>query len=132
VPTVGASTASAAVSIPSFSVGLSGTQAGSSPDLAVAATISTSNGDALKDALVSLPPGVLVNPTAATVCPDSNFQAGNCRSSSQVGDGTIGATEVVVGGVQFPVRMFMISPQGPELARIGLIATSGGSPVIRA
>jgi hypothetical protein len=126
----GASTANAAVSIPSFGVSLSGAQAGSSPDVAVAATIATSSGDALKDALISLPPGLLVNPTAASVCQTADFQAGNCPSSSQIGDGTVSATEVVVGGVQLPVQIYLISPQGPELARIGLIGTLSGAPVI--
>ncbi len=127
---VGASTASAAVTIPSFGVSLSGTQAGSSPDFAVAARFSTSSGDALKDALISLPPGVLVNPRAATVCPASNFQAGTCPSSSRIGDGTVNATELSVGTVQLPVGLYLIAPQGSELARIGLVATSAGSPVI--
>ncbi len=126
----GASTASAAMSIPSFGESLSGEQAGSSPDFALAATFSTSSDDALKDALISLPPGLLVNPTAATVCAAADFQAGNCPSSSQIGDGTFDATELVVGGVQLPVGIFLISPQGPELARIGLIATLSGAPVI--
>jgi hypothetical protein len=126
----GASTASAAVSIPTFGESLSGEQAGSNPDFALAAAFSTSSGDALKDALISLPPGLLVNPTAATVCPDASFQAGDCPSSSQIGDGTVTATEVVVGGVQFPVGLFLISPQGSDFARIGMIATLSGAPVI--
>jgi hypothetical protein len=128
---VGAATASAAVSIPSFTVSLSNTQAGSSPDVAAAARFSTSSGDALKDALISLPPGLLFNPNAATVCPAANFQAGNCPSSSRIGDGTVTATELAVGGVQFQVGLYLISPQGAELARIGLVAPASGSPAIR-
>jgi hypothetical protein len=38
---------------------------------------------------------------------------------------------LVVGGVQFPVGLYLIQPQGSELARIGLIATLSGSPVVR-
>jgi hypothetical protein len=126
-----ASTASAAVSIPSFAVTLSGTQAGSSPDLAVAARFSTSPGDALKDALISLPPGALLNPTAASPCPDSNFQAGSCPSSSQLGDGALSATESGLGAIQSPVALYLLPSQGSQLARIGLVATFSGAPVVR-
>ena len=128
---VGASTASAAVSIPSFAVTLSGTQAGSNPDLAVAAKFSTSSGDAVKDALISLAPGVMVNPSAATVCQASNFQAGTCPSSSQIGDGTLNVTELSSGAFEFPVGLYLIQPEGSEFARIGLIARFAGSPMVR-
>jgi hypothetical protein len=126
---VGASTAGAAVSIPSFAVTLSGLQAGSNPDLALATNFSNSSSDTVKDALISLAPGATINPNAATLCGASDFQRGTCPGSSQIGDGVLSAKELGPGSVQFPVGLYLMAPQGPELARIGLIAKNGGSPV---
>jgi hypothetical protein len=128
---IGASAATAAVSIPGFAVTPSGTQAASNPDVAIAMNFASSSGDTVKDALISLPAGMLVNPTAATVCGASDFQGGTCPGSSRIGDGTLNVTMLGIGAGQFPVGLYLIAPQGSELARIGLIATFGGSPAFR-
>jgi hypothetical protein len=123
-----ASTASATVSVSSFGMSLSSTQAGGSADVAVDTKFAASSGDTVKDETMRLAPGLLVNPTAASVCAPSAFQAGTCAPSSQVGDGTLTANEIVIGKAQFPVDIYLLAPQGSEFARLGLIARFGGAP----
>jgi hypothetical protein len=119
-----AAQASAAVSISSFTLAPASTQAGASTAVSVDAKFSSSDGDSVKDATLSLAPGLLANPTAPTRCQASDFQNNTCPSSSQIGDGTITATAPSFGTtLSLPVRIYLIAPQGSELARIGLIAS---------
>jgi hypothetical protein len=124
--------ASAAVSITSFTITPASTQAGSNPDVTTDATFSNAGGDTVKDATLTLAPGLLANPTAPTTCQSSDFQHDRCPGSSRVGDGTITATAPAFGTtVTLPVSIYVVAPQGGELARIGLIVDFFNYPAAR-
>jgi hypothetical protein len=126
-----ASPAGAAVSISAFTVTPASTQAGGSPDVTVDTQFSSGDGDTVKDATLSLAPGLLANPSAANVCSGTEFQAESCPASSQIGDGTITATAPTFGTtLKLPVTIFMLAAQSSaELARIGIIANLDDFPV---
>jgi hypothetical protein len=123
--------AGAAVSVTSFTVAPASTQAGGSPDVTVGVTFASPGADTLKDATLSLPPGLLANPSAPMVCTAAAFQAETCPASSQIGDGTITATAATFGTtLRLPVGFFLLTPQSSaELARIGVIANFDDFPV---
>ena len=75
-----------------------------------------------------LAPGLLADPAAATQCSAQQFQADTCPSSSQVGDGSIIAT-VLGQTVPLPVSLYLLAPQGSELASIGVVVDFFDSPV---
>jgi hypothetical protein len=127
---VGASAASASMSVSSFQIAPSGTQAGGNPNVTVAANFSYTGADSIENATIALAPGLLANPTAATVCPASEFAAETCPSSSQIGTGSIAATAPSLSlNLTLPVSIYLIAPQGSELGRIGVIANLDDYPV---
>jgi hypothetical protein len=115
-------TARAAVTISSFSLTPTTTQAGSDPGITIDAKLSTGDGDTPNALTVSLAPGLLADPNAATICSASDFQAQTCPSSSEIGDGTITGFAPSFGtSLALPVQMYLIQPAGSEVARIGVI-----------
>jgi hypothetical protein len=130
-----AASAQASISISSFSLTPSTTQAGGSvsapgPDLALDAKFSTSNADTPKDATIALAAGLLANPSVVPLCPTSDFQAGFCPDSSRIGTGYVTGTAPEFGlTLDLPTDAYLIQPQGSEPARIGLIVTFFDFPV---
>lgn len=112
----------------SLSLSTSSTQAGASPDVTVNATFASPDGDTPKDAMISLPAGLLANPSAATPCAAQQFQADTCPTASQVGDGSITGT-TLGQTVQIPVAVYLLTPEGSALALIGVVVNFFDSPV---
>jgi len=135
VSAVFASSALAAIDVPSFSVTPSTTQAGGStsqagPDLTIDAKFSTSDGDSPKDATIALAAGVLANPSVVPLCSTASFNHGLCPNSSRIGTGYITGTAPLFGfTLSLPTDAYLIQPQGTEPARIGLIVTFFDFPV---
>lgn len=127
--------AQATISISSFSLTPSTTQAGGTttaagPNLNIAASFSTTNGDSPDNLLLSLAPGVLANPSVVPFCSVANFQADNCASSSQIGTGTVTGTAPSFGTtLNLPATAYLIQPAGSEIADVGLIVTFFDYPV---
>jgi hypothetical protein len=115
--------AQADVTVSSFSIAPSTTQAGANPNVTIDARFSATSGDTIKDTTVSLAPGLLADPSAPTVCSASDFQNQSCPKSSQIGDGSITGTAPAFGTtVKLPIQVYLIARQGSEIARIGVIA----------
>jgi hypothetical protein len=130
-----AAPAHATISLSSFSLTPSTTQAGGSssqpgPNLTLDATFSTTNGDTPKDATLALAPGLLANPSVVPLCSTQAFQAGNCPDASRIGHGYTTGTAPDFGlTLNLPTDAYLIQPQGNEPARIGLIVTFFDYPV---
>ncbi len=123
-----AGSAQAEVSISSFSLTPSTTQAGSNPSVTVSAHFSSADGDTPKDATISLAPGLLADPNAPTVCDDSDFANDSCPGSSQIGQGSISGT-FMGGSVSIPTSIYRVTSAGSEIARIGIIADFFDTPI---
>jgi hypothetical protein len=130
-----AAPAQATLSISSFSLAPSTTQAGGTtttpgPNLNLTASFGTTNGDSPDDLQLSLAPGLLANPTVVPLCSDANFEADNCSSSSQIGSGTVTGTAPEFGTtLALPATAYLVAPAGSEVADIGLIVTFFDYPV---
>ncbi len=107
-----------AMTISSFSLKPDTTAAGGHPNL----TISTgfAGGDA-KNLILHLPPGLVGNPSAATLCSQSDFASESCASSSVVG--SISANVALLGLLPTTVsgQIFNLQPVSGEPARFGFL-----------
>jgi hypothetical protein len=130
-----AAPARATVTISSFSLSPSTTQAGGTanhpgPDLTIDAGFSTPNGDTPRDATLSLAPGVLARLNGIPLCSPQAFGANQCPDSSHIGHGYITGTAPEFGlTLSLPIDAYLIQPQGAEAARVGLIVTFFDYPV---
>src|SRR3954447_11387677 len=92
-----AGTASASVSLTSFKVTPSTTQAGAHPDLTIDTSFSLDpTSDDVKSVGVLLPQGLVGDPNAADRCSASAFAADNCPASTKVGTTTASVTATIV------------------------------------
>ena len=115
--------AQASVSISSFTVTPSTTQAGAAPDVELHAQLSSPDGDTPSAVTVSLAPGLLADPNAPTVCSSTDYANQSCPASSQIGHGTITGYSPAFGtSVSLATQMYLIQPEGSAIAEIGLIA----------
>jgi hypothetical protein len=128
VAAIAPAVARAQLTVSSFSLTPSTTRAGANPDVTVTASFSSDDGDSPRDATISLPPGLLANPLAPSTCDASDFANDSCPDSSKIGDGTITGTSFGQT-LSIPTSIYLIAPQGSELARIGLIVDFFDSPV---
>jgi hypothetical protein len=130
-----ATPAQASLSISSFSLTPSSTQAGGTtttpgPNLNLSAQFSTTNGDSPDNMLLSLAPGLLANPSIVPFCTQANFTADNCSSASQIGTGTVTGTAPQFGTtLNLPATAYLVQPTGSEIADVGLIVTFFDYPV---
>ncbi len=114
-------TASAAVSITSFSVTPSTTQAGGHPNLVVDTSLAANpDTDDVKSLRVVLPQGLVGDPGSAGRCSQAAFAQDNCPADSKVGTTTVTATVVVVSQ-DSAGDVYNLAPTGSEPARLGII-----------
>jgi hypothetical protein len=108
------------------------------PDLTANSTFQYGDGtDSVKDATLTLPPGLLANPTQvpATCSPDQ-LNGDACPAGSQVGFGTVtanvsGAQGEVSGSQTVDTSIFLMPAQSnSEYARLGIIGSLAGRPLI--
>jgi hypothetical protein len=85
----------------------------------------------LKDFVLSLPPGLLGNPTAITTpCPVALFIISSCPETAVVGN-SIGLGTYTGGSDQpipAPTRLYVVDTIGPEPARLGTQVLPGDPP----
>lgn len=117
---IDAAPASASATVPSFALTPSTTQAGTNPDINVAATFAGGDPQSVTLALAA---GLLANPTVPVACSPSQLQSNACPSGSQIGSGTVSATE---GGlpVNAAASLYLVAPQAGELARVGMVVST--------
>src|SRR5215213_9028691 len=86
-----ASPADAAISVPTFSATPSTTVAGAHPNLTVTTDFSYTGDDDVRDVTVSLPAGLLGNPSAAPHCTSAQLASNSCPAASTVGTVSVDA-----------------------------------------
>lgn len=124
-----------AFDVSSFSLTPSTLQAGGTtsqpgPDLTIDAHFDT-QGDTVKDAKISLAPGLVANPSVVPVCSAAQFQADDCPASSRIGHGYVtGTAPSFWTTLTLPADLYLVQPQGNEAARVGLIVEFFDYPVV--
>jgi hypothetical protein len=119
---IAAAQASAAITVPSFTLTPSTTQAGANPNLVMAATFAPTSGDDPQSVTMSLAPGLLANPTVPVACTASELQSNSCPAGSQIGTGTVSATAAGLPS-SAPATLYLLQPQGDEVGRIGMVVS---------
>ena len=113
--------ASAAVSVTSFSVTPSTTQAGGHPNLVVDTSLASNpDTDDVKSLNVVLPQGLVGDPGSAGRCSQSSFAADACPADSKVGITTVTAT-VLGSSMDSAGDVYSLTPVGSEPARLGIV-----------
>jgi len=115
--------AGATVAVSSFTLTPSTSEAGSAPDITVNAQFAPTSGDDPKSVTISLAPGLLANPTVPTTCSQSQLAANQCPTTSQIGTGTVTASELGLP-LTANAKLYMVTPNAGEAGRVGMIATS--------
>jgi hypothetical protein len=88
-------------------------------------------GGEVKDLTVTLPPGMLANPTAAPPCSDADFlaRAEACPANTKVGEVTIELADPIAGTSIETSPVYNLAPPPGSAARLGF-AASGIVPVV--
>ncbi len=122
---LGATNASATVTMSSFTATPSTTTAAAHPNFTTTFNFSYSSAsDDVKSTVVNLPAGLVGNPTAATKCTVADLAADNCAASSKIGSVTSTAKQdllPLLPPVQSTGDVYNVAPTGSEPARIGMV-----------
>jgi hypothetical protein len=94
-------------------------------DLTMLLDVGSPDADDIRDLTISVPAGLLANPSAVPACPAAQLASG-CPASSQIGAGTVSITSPVFADVE--AKLFMLTPQPGEVARLGLALTNPLDP----
>lgn len=128
-----ASHASAAYTVPNFSLTAAPTQAAGHPKLTVsidpdAAKADTTGGDDLKDITIDAPAGLQLNQAAATTkCTETTFTGGTCPAASQVGTATVKWRRSSISTVSLSGSVFVLTtPTTANTAVLGLVLKATG------
>jgi hypothetical protein len=113
--------AQAQFDVTAFSVTPASLQAGSHPDVTIHAEFSPNQH--VRDLTISLPPGLVGDPTSRPRCAQSAFQADTCPAASRVGSTTV---RTVIPPLQvLPVNaagdVYNVVPGAGEPARLGVV-----------
>jgi hypothetical protein len=126
---VSASSASA-ITVKSFNVEPSTTQAAGHPDVKISVGFDTGLGEDLRDLTLDFPPGLIGNPEERTKCSRSRFNSDGCTSASAVGTTTVVATAL---GIPLPVpgTVYLLQPEAADAATLGIVLRpTGGLPIV--
>jgi hypothetical protein len=125
-----APTAHAALGFQGLSAAPTNANAGTHSDVNVHIGF-TSPGDDVKDLTVSLPPGLVGDPTATPLCTVTQLQSDSCPSASQVGTVTTGATAHPIPLLSVPLTvngsLYNVEPAAGQPARFGIVLRPTGS-----
>jgi hypothetical protein len=126
--------ASASVSITSFKVTPSTTQAGGHPDLTIDTAFALNpTSDDVKSVGVVLPQGLVGDPNAADRCSAAAFAADQCPTSTKVGTTTasvIATVTLVEMAQEAPGDVYNLQPRAGEPARLGVVLRPSAAGVI--
>lgn len=124
-----AAPAQAGIAVPTFSVTPSTTAAGGHPNVTITTGFSYSpSSDDVRNVTVSLPPGLVGNPSAAPHCTTTQLNADNCPAASKVG--TVSVTADAGFSLTSDGDVYLVDPTGSEPARLGIVARPLGGVVI--
>jgi hypothetical protein len=117
-----AAPAHAGMTVSSFSATPSTTAAGAHPNLTVVTGFTYSPAsDDVRDVTVSLPAGLLGNPSAAPHCTSAQLQSDGCPAASRVGSVSVVA-DSILGTITASGDVYLVVPAGSEPARLGIVA----------
>jgi hypothetical protein len=109
------------VSVKSFSVTPSTTQAGGHPNLVVDTSLASNpDTDDIKSLNVVLPQGLVGDPGSAGRCSQSAFTSDTCPADAKVGVTTVTAT-VLGSSMDSAGDVYSLAPVGSEPARLGIV-----------
>jgi hypothetical protein len=122
--TIAAAPARAAVTISAFHVTPSSTAAGAHADVTIATSFDygSTPSDQVRDLAVTLPPGLLGNPTVTARCSQAAFAADSCPDATKVG--TVSVVAQLAGlpvDTTNPGDAYSLEPTGGEPARLGIV-----------
>jgi hypothetical protein len=117
--------AAADFDVRSFSVTPSGLQAGSHPDVTISASFTpySPTTEHVRDLVISLPPGLVGDPTAVPRCAQAAFEADTCPANTRVGATSV---RTVIPPLQIlPITaagdVYNLEPGAGEPARLGVV-----------
>jgi hypothetical protein len=120
-------TAQAQFDVPAFSVTPKSLQAGSHPDLTIHAEFSGS--EHVRDLTISLPPGLVGDPSSKPRCTQAAFQADGCPAATRVG--TTSVRTVIPPLAILPITatgdVYNVVPAAGEPARLGVVVRPPGA-----
>jgi hypothetical protein len=121
--TVAAAPARAAVTISAFHVTPASTAAGAHSDVTIATSFDygSTPSDGVRDLAVTLPPGMLGNPTVTPRCSQAAFAADSCPADTAVGTVSVVAQLAGLLETTSPGDAYSIEPTGTEPARLGIV-----------
>jgi len=117
----------AGFAVEEFSISASTQQAGGHPDVTVVTAfpgyeLLAPPPDRVRDVRLSLPPGLVGNPSATPRCPQATFDSGTCPAATRVG--SVAVTAAIPPGLPTPVPagdVFNVEPDADEPARLGFV-----------
>ena len=119
--------AQAQFDVPAFSVTPKSLQAGSHPDVTIHAEFSGS--EHVRDLTISLPPGLVGDPSSKPKCAQAAFQADNCPAPTRVG--TTSVRTVIPPLAILPITasgdVYNVVPAAGEPARLGVVVRPPGA-----
>jgi hypothetical protein len=119
--------AAAQFDVRSFSVTPTGLQAGSHPDVTISAAFTpwelANPPEHVRDLTISLPPGLVGDPTATRRCSQAAFQADTCAANTRVGSTSVHTVIPLLIGVPIDATgdVYNLEPAGSEPARLGVV-----------
>jgi hypothetical protein len=119
--------AAAEFDVRSFSVTPSGLQAGSHPDVTIGAAFTpydlANPPEHVRDLTISLPPGLVGDPTSTRRCSQAAFQADTCAANTRVGSTSVRTVIPLLLGIPITATgdVYNLNPAGDEPARLGVV-----------
>jgi hypothetical protein len=119
--------AQAQFDVRAFSVTPSGLQAGSHPDVTISAAFTPyelgSPPEHVRDLTISLPPGLVGDPTSVPRCRQAAFQADTCAAATRVGTTSVRTVIPLLLGLPITATgdVYNVDPAGGEPARLGVV-----------
>ena len=122
--TIAAAPAGAAVKVSAFHVTPASTAAGAHASVTIATSFDygSTPSDQVRDLAVTLPPGLLGNPTVTARCSQAAFASDGCPAATSVG--TVSVVAQLAGlplETTSPGDAYSIEPTGSEPARLGIV-----------
>jgi hypothetical protein len=113
--------------VPAFSVTPKSLQAGSHPDVTIHAEFTGS--EHVRDLTISLPPGLVGDPSSKPRCAQAAFQADNCPAASRVGTTSVRTVLAVlpVAPLNGTGDVYNVVPGPGEPARLGVVVRPPGA-----
>jgi hypothetical protein len=114
-------------SVVGFDVTPSGLQAGSHPNVTIAAEFTNHRlinpPEHVRDVTISLPPGLVGNPSATARCTQADFRADDCAASTRVGTTSVVTAIPLLLGLPITATgdVYNVQPSTGEPARLGVV-----------